>query len=397
MNLPLEQHGESSGCAPSAAGGNDRSMHGKSVLRIAFGIVSLFPAGGLQRNCVAIARILRHRGHEVVIFASRVTGPPNDIPIEVLPNRAWTNHGRNRRFAADLEQATRRRFDLVVGFDKLSGLDLLYCADRSMAARTGWRRLTPRYRALCALEAACFASGANTRIIALSPSQIEDYRGAWHSEPDRFTLLPPNIERERKHPQRRLDGTRETRRAELGLKDEDWCWLAIGRQPRTKGFDRAIAALPAFPTAHLFVVGLAASEPAAGPVLKLARRLRVEDRVKLLGFADEEIPALMAAADLLIHPARNETTGTVILEAIVNGLPVVTTAVCGYAAHVRDADAGVVVPEPFAQERLLAALGAARDCGRAAAWSANGRRYGERPELYSGLETAADVILRAKA
>ena len=236
-------------------------------------------------------------------------------------------------------------------------------------------------RALCVLEAACFASGANTRIIALSPSQIEGYRRAWGTEPQRVLLLPPNIERER-------------RRAALGLKAEDWCWLAIGRQPRTKGFDRAIAALPAFPTARLFVIGLAHSEPAAGPVFKLARSLQVEDRVKFLGFADEEIPALMAAADLLIHPARNETTGTVILEAIVNGLPVVTTAVCGYAAHVRDADAGVVVPEPFAQARLLAALGDARDHGRASEWSTNGMRYGERPELYSGLETAADIILR---
>ncbi|HXN44129.1 MAG TPA: glycosyltransferase, partial [Xanthobacteraceae bacterium] len=112
---------------------------------------------------------------------------------------------------------------------------------------------------------------------------------------------------------------------------------------------------------------------------------------------DEEIPALMAAADLLIHPARNETTGTVILEAIVNGLPVVTTAVCGYAAHVRDANAGVVVPEPFAQASLLAALGEARDHRRASEWSANGMRYGERPELYSGLETAADIILRGNS
>jgi UDP-glucose:(heptosyl)LPS alpha-1,3-glucosyltransferase len=396
MSLPF-QHGEVPGRARSDPhGGSDRSARAPGILRIAFGIVSLFPGGGLQRNCLAIARILHRRGHEVVIFASRTAGPPpSDVAIEVLENRAWTNHGRNRRFAADLAKAaTRNRFDLVVGFDKLSGLDVLYCADASIAAQPGWRRLTPRYRALRALEAACFAAGADTRVIALSPSQIEGYRRAWGTEPQRVLLLPPNIERERRHPQRRLDGTRERRRAALGLKQEDWCWLAIGRQPRTKGFDRAIAALPAFPTARLFVVGLAHSEPAAGPVFKLARSLQVDDRVKFLGFADEEIPALMAAADLLIHPARNETTGTVILEAVVNGLPVVTTAVCGYAAHVRDADAGVVVPEPFAQARLLAALGEARDHGRASAWSTNGMRYGERPELYSGLETAADIILR---
>jgi UDP-glucose:(heptosyl)LPS alpha-1,3-glucosyltransferase len=399
MNLPLQQHGEVPGCARSdPRGGGDRSARPPGVLRIAVGIVSLFPGGGLQRNCLAIARILRRRGHEVVIFTSRTAGPlPGEVPIEVLPSRAWTNHGRNRRFAADLADATSDRFDLVVGFDKLSGLDLLYCADASVAARRGWRRLTPRHRALRALEAACFAAGASTRVIALSPSQIEGYRRAWGTEPQRVALLPPNIERERRHPERRLDGTRERRRAALGLKDEDWCWLAIGRQPGTKGFDRAIAALPAFPTARLFVIGLARSDPGAGSLLESARRLNVEDRLALLGFvADKEIPDVMAAADLLLHPARADTTGTVILEAVVNGLPVVTTAVCGYAGHVREADAGAVIPEPFAQRSLLAALDEASDKGRAAQWSANATRYGERAELYSGLEVAADIILRAR-
>jgi len=398
MNLPLPKHGEALGRARSEArGGSDRSAHAQSVLRIAFGIVSLFPGGGLQRNCLAIARILRRRGHEVVIFTSRIAGPPpSDVPIEVLESRTWTNHGRNRRFAADLAGATRKNFDLVVGFDKLSGLDVLYCADASIATRRGWRRLTPRHHALRALEAACFAPGANTRIIALSPSQIEGYRRAWQTEPDRLALLPPNVERERRHPECRLDGTRERRRAALGLKDADWTWLAIGAQPRTKGFDRAVAALTAFPKARLFILGLDRSDARAGPLLKLTRSLAVEDRIALLGFAaDEEIPEVMAAADLLLHPARVDTTGTVILEAIVNGLPVVTTAVCGYAGHVREADAGAVVSEPFTHGGLLAALGEASDKGRALKWSANATRYGERPELYSGLEVAADLILRA--
>jgi UDP-glucose:(heptosyl)LPS alpha-1,3-glucosyltransferase len=397
MNLPL-QHGEWPGCAPSAARvPSDPPAPQPGARRIAFGIVSLFPGGGLQRNCLAIAGVLCRRGHEVVIFTSRVAGPlPGDIPIELLPNRAWTNHGRNLRFASDLARATGNRFDLVVGFDKLSGLDLVYCADASVAARTGWRRLTPRHRALRALEAACFAQAANTRIIALSPAQIEDYRRAWQTQPDRIALLPPNIERGRRHPQRRCDGTRERRRAVLGLEAGDWCWLAIGRQPRHKGFDRAIAALAEFPTARLLLIGLARSDPGAAPLLRLARQLGVEDRLALLGFiADEAILDTMAAADLLIHPARADTTGTVILEAIVNGLPVVTTAICGYAGHVRAANAGAVVPEPFAQPSLLAALREASDTGRASDWSANAIRYGERPELYSGLEVAADLILRA--
>ena len=398
MNLPLQQHGElPAGARPARGATRDRAGQA-GALRIAFAIVSLFPGGGLQRNCLAIARILRRRGHDVVIFTSRATGPlAEDVRVEVLPNRAWTNHGRNRRFSKDLAKATARNFDLVVGFDKLPGLDLVYCADPATAARRGWRRLTPRYRALRALEAACFGTGKNTRIIALSPAQIEGYRRAWHTEPHRVALLPPNIEPERRHPERRRDGTRENRRAALALDTQDWCWLAIGRQAKHKGFDRAVAALPEFPHARLFIAGLAESDPAARKLLALARKLAVADRLVLMGFVpDAEFSDLMAAADLLVHPARADTTGTVILEALVNGLPVVTTAVCGYAGHVREADAGAVVPEPFAQEALVAAL---REAGgeRAARWSANAARYGERPELYSGLEVAADIILGARS
>jgi len=368
-------------------------------MHIAFAIVSLFPDGGLQRNCLAIARILGARGHKPTIFAARTSGPlPDDATIELLPNNARTNHGRNLRFASDLAAATTGRFWPVIGFNKLPGLDLLYCAELCAAARGGWRRLTPRHRALRALEGACFAPGSNTQIVALSEPQIAGYRLAWKTEPHRITALPPNLERQRRQPQRRSDGTRERRRAALSLRDNDWCWLAIGRQARTKGLDRTIAALAAFPDAHLVVIGLNALDSKAAPVLKLARRLGVDRRLSLLGLvSDDDVPALMAAADLLVHPARIDTTGTVILEAIINGLPVVTTAVCGYASHVHKADAGLVVAEPFTQDGLVRALTAAGERRGSPDWSVNGMRYGERNDLYSGLEVAADIILRLAA
>jgi UDP-glucose:(heptosyl)LPS alpha-1,3-glucosyltransferase len=106
----------------------------------------------------------------------------------------------------------------------------------------------------------------------------------------------------------------------------------------------------------------------------------------------EDIPELMAATDLLVHPARTETTGTVILEAVANGLPVVTSAICGYAEHVAQADAGIVLPEPFAQAVFVGKLREARDTGRREHWSENAVRYGEAADLYRGLSRAAAII-----
>ena len=98
-----------------------------------------------------------------------------------------------------------------------------------------------------------------------------------------------------------------------------------------------------------------------------------------------------------IHPAYNENTGTVLLEAVVAGLPVLTTAVCGYAHYVADADAGMVVPEPFEQARLDAFLARmlADELARRR-WRANGLSYAGHADIYSNAERAANVILRER-
>jgi UDP-glucose:(heptosyl)LPS alpha-1,3-glucosyltransferase len=117
-------------------------------------------------------------------------------------------------------------------------------------------------------------------------------------------------------------------------------------------------------------------------------------RVSFLGHR-EDIPDLMAAADLLVHPARHDTTGTVILEAVVNGLPVVTTAACGYARHVAEAGAGVVIAEPFRMKALTAALRMAEDAALRSRWSAAAEQYSVQPSLYEGRTRAAEIIMTA--
>ena len=115
--------------------------------------------------------------------------------------------------------------------------------------------------------------------------------------------------------------------------------------------------------------------------------------VRFLGFR-EDIPELMAAADVLVHPSRLDVTGQVILEAVVNGLPAVVTGLCGFAEHVEKSGAGIVLPEPFAQADLDAALARMRDPALAETMSAAGIRYGRETAPVSGLDQAADVIDR---
>jgi UDP-glucose:(heptosyl)LPS alpha-1,3-glucosyltransferase len=374
---------------------------GTATMRIAFAIMKLFPGGGLQRDCVEVARYCRQRGHDVVIFTSfkEPSDFADDLAVAVLPVKQNTNHRMQEEFAATFRWATSlQSFDLLVGFDKLTHLDVLYCADPSIYCRMRkepFRFLIPRYRTYLALERATFGSDSNTKVMMLSHTQLNEYWNVWHTAPERLSLLPPTISSARRHPEYRTDGTRVALREKLGFKAHDLVWVSVGVQAFTKGLDRIIRALREFPTAKLLVVGLGkTSTRAAKTMAARATRIGLADRVSFVGHR-EDVAELMAAADLLVHPARLDTTGTFILEALVNGLPVVTTSVCGYAQHVDAAEAGIVINEPFEFKAFIAALSAAQDPARRSRWSASAERYGAQSFLYEGRARAAEIILAA--
>ena len=363
-------------------------------MNVAFGIVRLFAEGGLQRDCMRIARILGERDHRVTVFTARRNGALDpSLDIALLAVQAFSNHGMDFEFANQFEAAVTGRFDRVVGFNKLFGLDMLYCADppvhtkrRSLLARS-----LPRHRVQMTLEAACFAPKARTHILALTQASADSYREHWGTAAERFTVLPPGINPKRRRPELRLGGQRELARASLQLGDAQCVWLWIGAQPHTKGLDRVIAALPTAPEAVLLTAGVAPDSEGARSALAQAQRLGVAHRIRFLGYR-EDVPVVMAAADVLVHPARYDTTGQVILEAVVNGLPAVVTSVCGFAEHVRSGEAGILLPEPFVQADLTAAIARASDPISGAVFSRNGVRYGADPRLTSGLDVAADLI-----
>src|ERR1700688_1175149 len=366
-------------------------------MRFAFAIVSMFPGGGLQRDCVDIARRVRALGHEVTIFTSRLSGSEfaKDLPLRTLNIRGSTNHSWQRAFSDEFSRVASGEFDLLVGFDKLRGLDVLYCSDRSMYTRTSkypLLRLLPRYSEYIKLEKECFAPNLPTKILLLSDSQLNEYWSSWTTEPNRLIMLPPTLAPDRRKPEYRTNGTRVEWRARLGLSPNDWVWIAVCVQPKTKGIDRSILALCQFPDARLLITGLDENGATSARIKRLAHQLGVNQQIKWLG-AREDVPELMAAADVFVHPARYDTTGTVILESIINGLPVITTSACGYATHVISANAGIVIQEPFHQQTQIAALHTTRDPACMTTWSRSATEYGKQSLLYEGRNRATELII----
>ena len=131
--------------------------------------------------------------------------------------------------------------------------------------------------------------------------------------------------------------------------------LALGRLVPQKGLDVAVRALPAVRAAHPEAVLVVAGEgPERRALEELATGLGVGDAVFLLGRAGD-VTALLDRADLLVHPARWEGFGLVLLEAMLASTPVVATRVSSIPEIVVDGETGVLVP-PDDAEALAGAL-----------------------------------------
>lgn len=333
-------------------------------MKIALTILHYFPYRGVQRDLFAMAQACANSGYEVRIVAVSWQGPhPPGCEVECLPCPGRSEPLRAHRFALAAEaRVSAWGADLVLGFDLMPGLDLYFAAapcflEKVHAERTALYRLTSGYRHRSRLEAAVFSEPSQTRILLPDPRQEPVFRRWYDTPAERFVHLPPGVAEDRRAGGDAME-LRAHGRAEFGLAKvaDARLLLLMGSNLQRKGCDRALRAFAALPAnlrgrARMLVVGA----DDAKPMRQLAARLGISDEVIFTGPRDD-VPRLLQAADLMLHPARTAKAGAVLLEALVAGLPVLTTATCGYALQVDAAGAGVVLREPFHQAALDLAL-----------------------------------------
>jgi glycosyltransferase involved in cell wall biosynthesis len=134
--------------------------------------------------------------------------------------------------------------------------------------------------------------------------------------------------------------------------------LAVGRLERQKGFDVAINAIARLrgehPDATLVIAGEGRERTRLS---ELVSQLGLESSVVFLG-ERSDVPELMREVDVLVHPARWEGFGLVLLEAMRAGLPIVATRVAAIPEVISDGVTGVLVQpdDPDELARVLAEL-----------------------------------------
>lgn len=365
-----------------------------------FALFKYFPFGGLQRDFLRIALECQKQGHDVQVYTTSWQGDePEGFDIQLISVKGSSNHIRMLDFQNRIQNTlTNSPVDLLIGFNKMAGLDIYYAADicfkdKALKSRGWWYRLTSRYKHYVTFEEAVFSTTSNTVALLISQLQKPIFQHHYQTPDARIKLLPPGISKDRCRPEN-ADKIRQSFRQEFNINDDEKLILMIGSGFKTKGLDRAIKAVAALPEAlkektRFFIIG----QDKKKSFVSLAKELGVETHIHFLAGRDD-VPRFLLGADLLIHPAYNENTGTVLLEALVAGLPVLTTDVCGYAHHILDANAGKVVSSPFSQNELNTLTHAMLSSDQQTEWLDNAVAYSKRADLYSMPEKVADIIIR---
>ena len=120
--------------------------------------------------------------------------------------------------------------------------------------------------------------------------------------------------------------------------------IFVGRVVRGKGVLTLVKALSMLWTPEIEVV-LVGDGPARAEVERMARRLGVADRLHVTGFLPHaQVPTILGSAELLVLPSMYEELGTVLIEALHAGVPVVASRVGGIPEVVEDGVTGLLVP-----------------------------------------------------
>ena len=201
------------------------------------------------------------------------------------------------------------------------------------------------------MENAVFSKDSMTKIMLISPIQVKEFQSHYSLDSNRFILLPPGLDDNFKPPAQTERG-RLRIRDEFDISEEEFLILQVGSAFKTKGVDRVIRAIASLPKelrerCKYLVVGSGKQKQYE----KLSNKLGIANRVCFAGVRSD-VPSLMVASDVLVHPGRIENTGLTLLESLACSLPVVCSGICGYAPYISDSLAGKVLDEPYNQLQL---------------------------------------------
>jgi len=220
--------------------------------------------------------------------------------------------------------------------------------------------------------------------VVLTPTRSLEIEAVdrWGVHPRRVRVVPPGVDAARV----------AAAEPAADMAGEGPLIVACARMDADKGIDTLIDAAAILlryrPQLRLVVAGTGVTGIS---YIRRAQRLGIDSQVSLPG-AREDVPGLLAAADVFVHPARRDGLAFALLEAMAAGVPCVATTLPSVLEHFED-DVHALLCAPdhpaFLADRIDLLLGDASRAQRLAA-AARQRvleRFGPAPsaEVVEGL------------
>lgn len=308
--------------------------------RIAFLIESDGP-GGAEQVVAHLAESVAIRGHEVTLFVPQqgegwLTRRLAGTAVEVVP--LVLDGPLSLRSAADLARALRARGCELLHTHEFGEALTGACAARWLGiphviTMHGGIYFAERMRRRAVLRAAIALSAGLTAVATPVAATL----GARLRFP--VERIPVIANGAAPAPDRHPSAS-----TPIGLPAGRPLLLAVGNLYPVKGHRHLLSAvarlLPAHPGLELAIAGRGEEEAA---LRAQALELGIAERVHLLGLRDD-VGALLAAADLFVHPSLAEGLPLALLEAMFAERPIVASAVGDIPAVLARGLAGRLVP-----------------------------------------------------
>ncbi|HTW76124.1 MAG TPA: glycosyltransferase, partial [Steroidobacteraceae bacterium] len=328
------------------------------------------------------------------VAAAAVPGDPEDRRMRLAPLRAALAQLAAQRFDlvhvqtpfvahyAGVRFARAQRIPVIASYHTLFE-EYLHHYVRLLPRSLGRALARSFSRSQCAHLAAVVAPSTPLR------ERLLEYGVA-----ARIEVIPTGLP-----PERYLPGDGARFRASLGVGARQPLLLYVGRVAHEKNIDfllRVLVRLHAtHPETRLVIAG---EGPARAHLQELARRLDLDEQVLFVGYLQRTgaLADCYAAADVFVFASRTETQGLVLLEALAQGRPVVSTAHLGTASVLREGCGACIVPEePAAFAAAIAAV--LEDRALSAQLSAQARAYAYTWASARMAERLADLYRELRA
>ncbi|MDX1944121.1 MAG: glycosyltransferase [Pirellulaceae bacterium] len=298
-------------------------------IRLAFVITELWP-GGAERCLANLAMGLDRERFEQVVYSLKVRPPAgkdqlvNQLEAAGVPVRFLELRSPGQILSAVRKLAghfSAQRPQIVQSFLFHANIVGSAAASRAnvphvalgvrVADPRRWRAWAERWLGRRADKIVCVSQG------------VADFCRQRGYPSDKLLVIPNGVDVER------FANATPIHPTALGLPADRKFFVFIGRLDRQKGLADLLQHLPdtlAANPRHDFV--LVGDGPERTSLAGLAAQLKIAERVHFAGWRDD-VPAILAGAELLVLPSRWEGMPNVVLEAMAAGKPVAATRAHG--------------------------------------------------------------------